>query len=56
MFEYLRNPENFGKVAVSEFGHSVYWLNDQGYEIDFGSDSLRRDAERQATMLQLMAG
>lgn len=26
VYEYLKNPENFGKVAVSEFGHSVYRL------------------------------
>lgn len=54
--EYLRKPENFGKVSVSEYGHSIYWLNDDGYEIDFSSDTLRRDAERQANMHQLMAG
>jgi Protein of unknown function (DUF2442) len=54
MFEFLkRSPDRFGEVQLSEFGHSIYWLDDEGDEIDFGADSLRRRAERQAAILRL---
>jgi len=54
MFEFLRrSPDRFGDVKLSDFGHSIYWLDDEGDEIDFGSDSLRRRAERQAAILRL---
>jgi len=54
MFEFLRcAPHRFGEVKLSEFGHSIYWLDDEGDEIDFGADSLRRRAERQAAILSL---
>ncbi len=54
IFECLRrSPNRFDGVKPSEFGHSIYWLDDKGDEIDFGSDSLRRRAERQAAILQL---
>lgn len=54
IFEYLRrDPSNFDKVKVSEFGHSIFWIDDTGYEIDLGADSLRRDAEKQAALIAL---
>jgi hypothetical protein len=54
VFEYLRrDPKNFGKVDVSERGDSIFWIDDTGYEIDFGADSLRRDAEKQAALIAL---
>ena len=54
MFEFLRrSPDRFGEVKLSEFGHSIYWLDDERDEIDFGADSLRRRAERQAAILSL---
>ena len=53
VFEYLRNPDNFSKVAVSEYGHSIFWIDDTGYEIDFGADQLREDAEKQAELHRL---
>jgi hypothetical protein len=31
----------------------IVWLDDEGEEVDFGSDSLRRRAERQAEILRL---
>jgi hypothetical protein len=55
VFAYLQNPENFQKVQVGEHGHAIFWKNDQGEEIDFGSDSLRSRAEKQAA-LHLNAG
>src|SRR5688572_22806883 len=56
VFEYLRrDPRNFDKVAVSEYGHSIFWMDDSGYEIDFGADRLREKAEKQAELLRLSA-
>jgi hypothetical protein len=54
VFAWLQDPENFEKVQVEEYGHSIYWIDDTGYEIDFGADSLRRDCERQAEVHKLM--
>jgi hypothetical protein len=48
IFTYLQDPENFRKVQVGEYGHAIYWVNESGEEIDFGADSLRQRAERQA--------
>jgi hypothetical protein len=53
VFEYLRNPDHFSKVAVSEYGPSIFWVDDTGYEIDFGADQLREDAEKQAELHRL---
>ena len=54
MFEFLKlSPNQFDEVKLSEFGHSIYWLDDEGDEIDFGSDSLRCRADRQAAILRL---
>ena len=54
MLEFLRrSPDRFDEAKLSEFGHSIYWLNDEGDEIDFGAESLRRRAERQAAILRL---
>ena len=54
MFEFLRtDPARFDHVTLEEHGHKIFWLDDQGDEIDFGSDSLRQRAERQAGLLHL---
>ncbi len=54
ILEYLRRSrDRFDGVKLSEFGSSIYWVDDEGDEIDFGSDSLRRRAERQAAILRL---
>ncbi|MDO9298206.1 hypothetical protein [Bradyrhizobium sp.] len=54
MFEFLRTtPARFDDVKLEEHGHKIFWLDDQGDEIDFGSDSLRQRAERQAGLLHL---
>jgi hypothetical protein len=52
---WLQSPENFRQVKLEEFGHHVFWIDDQGQEIDFGADSLRRDAEKQAELHKLAA-
>jgi hypothetical protein len=54
IFAFLRaSPNTFDKVELDEFGHSIRWFDNEGDEIDFGSDSLRRRAERQAEILRL---
>lgn len=53
VFEFLRaSPERFQSVRLGEYGHSIFWMDDEGDEIDFGSDSLRQRAERQAELLR----
>lgn len=54
IFEWLRTPENFQKVRVDEYGHSISWVDKENYEIDLGADSLRRNAERQEQIHHLM--
>ena len=54
LFAFLcEAPERFGAVALDEFGHSIRWIDDEGDEVDFGSDALRRRAQRQAEILRL---
>ena len=50
IFTYLQNPKNFTKVRVSEYGHSIEWINEKREEIDFGADTLRSKAENQARL------
>lgn len=50
IFTYLQNPRNFAKVRVSEYGHSIEWINENGEEIDFGANTLRAKAENQARL------
>jgi hypothetical protein len=54
MFEFLRiNPARFDDLKLEDHGYKILWIDDQGDEIDFGSDSLRQRAERQAGLLHL---
>jgi len=48
IFTYLQRPENFEKFEIGEYGHGIIWTNENGEEIDFGTDSLRQRAEQQA--------
>jgi Protein of unknown function (DUF2442) len=48
VFRHLQNAENFQNVRIGEYGHSIFWVNERGEEIDFGTDSLRARAKRQA--------
>ena len=50
IFTYLRTPANFDTVQLGEYGHSIFWVDDKGYQIDLSADSLRRDAEKQAEL------
>jgi len=51
IFTYLQRDENFQKVQVAEYGHSIGWINEKGEEIDFGCDRLREMAEEQAALI-----
>ncbi len=54
IFEFLRrSPQRFRDVRLGEFGHTIEWIDDDGDEVDFGSDALRRRAIRQAEILRL---
>ena len=54
MFEFLRaSRARFDDLKLEDHGHKIFWLDDQGDEIDFGSDALRQRAERQAGLLHL---
>jgi hypothetical protein len=55
IFKYLKLPGNFRKMQLEEYGHHIAWVDDDGNEIAFGADSLRRDAQRQADIHKLMA-
>lgn len=54
VFARLSASEHFAAVRLDEHGHSVSWLDGEGYLIDLSADSLRRDAERQAEIHKLM--
>jgi hypothetical protein len=54
MFEFLRaNPARFDDLKLEDYGYNIFWLDGDNDEIEFGSDSLRRRAERQARLLYL---
>jgi hypothetical protein len=54
MFNFLRaNAARFDDLKLEDYGHSIFRLDDDNNEIDFGSDSLRQRAERQAGLLHL---
>ena len=55
IFTYLQRPNNFKKVKVSEYGHSIEWKNEKGEEIDFGADTLRAKAENQAKLHEVVS-
>jgi hypothetical protein len=42
VFSYLQKPKNFEKVQVTEFGHSIEWID----QIDIGADAARRRRSR----------
>ena len=50
IFTYLQEAKNFEKLKIGEYGHGIVWVNDAGEEIDFGADSLRQRAEKQAEL------
>jgi hypothetical protein len=52
MFNFLRvDPARFDDLKLEDYGHTIFWLNDDSDAIEFGSDSLRQRAERQAGLL-----
>ena len=56
IFEWISDAEHFRSVKVDEYGHSLGWIDGDGYEIDLSADGLRRDCERQEQIHQLMVG
>jgi len=41
VFTALRDPERFRDVRLYEYGHTLYWLGEDGSEIDLCPDVLR---------------
>ncbi len=54
IFTRLQDAKNFATVKVDEYGHSVSWVDSNGYEIDLGADSLMKDCLQQAEAHRLM--
>jgi hypothetical protein len=54
VFEWIADPKHFNDLKVDEYGHSLGWIDGEGYEIDLSADGLRRDCERQAEIHKLM--
>ena len=50
IFAPIRNPDNFKKVRLEQYGHHIYW-GDEDDGVDFGSEWLREMAEEQANLL-----
>ncbi len=55
MFAFLQSPENFKKMKLEEYGHHIFWIDEEGDEIELAADGLRRDCERQAEIHKSMA-
>jgi hypothetical protein len=51
VFSCLQDPENFNKVRIASYGHSIYWGEEGNEEVDFGCDRLREMAEDQAALI-----
>ena len=47
----LRDPAFFQTVKVTEFGHSIEWIDEAGGQIDFGADSMQELSRSQAELL-----
>jgi hypothetical protein len=52
IFAYFQDPEHFRRLQIGEYGHAITWTNERGEGIDFGADSLRQRAEKQAELHQ----
>ena len=54
MFSCLQaDHSRFNTLKLESYGHKIFWLDDDGDEIDFGSASLRERAVRQSEILRL---
>jgi Protein of unknown function (DUF2442) len=52
---WLRKPENFQKLRLEQDGHRIFWIDDNGQQLDFVAQLLRELAEKQ-TKLRRLAG
>ena len=54
MFLFLKNDiKRFNHMQLEKYGHKIYWIDDDGDEVDLSSGSLRERAERQSEILRL---
>lgn len=45
VFSALRDRTRFKDVRLYDFGHTIYWLDEDGYEIDICPDVLRAQVD-----------
>ena len=50
IFSYLANDIHFRNVQLGEYGHCLFWEDEQGNIIDFGAGALREKAEKQTAL------
>ena len=53
VFSCLASSTRFDAFVIGEHGHALIWTDDEGNEIDLGTDSLRRRAETQSELHRL---
>jgi hypothetical protein len=51
IYQPIRDPENFKKIQVESYGHSIHQGKEGDEEVYFGCDRLRDMAEEQAALL-----
>ena len=55
-YAFLReNPKRFADFTIEEHGRHISWVNDNANSVDFGADTLRARAEKQAVLLDLVS-
>lgn len=53
IFTWLQEPSHFSAVALSEYGHSLFWRDDADRPIEFGADMLHALCIKQRELLRL---
>jgi Protein of unknown function (DUF2442) len=53
VFVWLEEPTHFQTVCLSEYGHSIGWVDDAGRHIEFGADMLHALCIKQRELLRL---
>ena len=55
IFTPIRDPTSFASVKLAEWGHSIYWGEQDNEDVDFGADQLRRWSEQQEAAVKDLA-
>jgi hypothetical protein len=54
-YHFLREPLEFNKMLSEEYGHHIYWLNEDGIELEIPAEKLKQLSEQQSEIHKLMA-